>query len=103
MSPITITKENFEQQVLQCEKPVLVEFWGGGCAPCRMVAPIVEEIAEDMKTIRVGKIDVDEQAELALRYRITSIPTFMVFKNGEVCATTVGLCGKEEILNLLEE
>ncbi len=101
MSVITITSENFEQEVLQSDKPVLIDFWAPWCGPCRMVSPVVEEIANEHPEIKVGKINVDEQTELARRYRIMSIPSLYVFKNGEVANKTIGAVPKDSILGLL--
>ncbi|MGI6030104.1 MAG: thioredoxin [Eubacteriales bacterium] len=102
MSVIHVTKENFEQEVLQSDKPVLVDFWATWCGPCRMVAPVVEQIAEEHPEYKVCKIDVDEQNELAVQFRVMSIPTLMVFKNGKLERSTVGAQGKESILALLK-
>ena len=98
MSVITITKENFESEVLNSDKPVLVDFWATWCGPCRMVSPVVDEIAEERSDVKVGKINVDEQAELAARFGIMSIPTLMVFKDGKVADQAVGVRPK----NLIE-
>ena len=101
MSVIHITKENFEAEVLQSQKPVLLDFWATWCGPCRMVAPIVEEIAQERPDVKVGKIDVDEQRELAMQFEIQSIPTLMVFQNGELKERVVGARPKDQILALL--
>ncbi len=101
MAVITITKENFENEVLKSDKPVLLDFWATWCGPCRMVSPIVDEIANERDDIKVGKINVDEQGELSMQFRIVSIPTLIVMKNGEVVNKAVGAMPKEEILNLL--
>ena len=98
---VTITKENFENEVLKSDKPVLLDFWATWCGPCRMVSPIVDEIANERDDIKVGKINVDEQGELSMQFRIVSIPTLIVMKNGEVVNKAVGAMPKEEILNLL--
>ena len=102
MSVQTITKDNFDETVLQSDKPVLVDFWAEWCGPCRMVSPIVDEIADERDDIAVGKVNVDEQGELAVRFGVMSSPTLMVFKGGEVSNKTVGVTPKEEILALLE-
>ena len=103
MSYIVITKENFEDKVLKSEKPVLIDFWATWCGPCRMVAPIIEEIAEEYDTITVGKINVDEQPELSAAFGISSIPTMVVVKNGKITAQAVGYRPKEDIVKLLED
>ena len=104
MSVQTITKENFDETVLRAGKPVLVDFWAEWCGPCRMVSPIVDEIAGERDDIVVGKVNVDEQGELAVRFGVMSIPTLMVFKDGEVSNQTVGVGvnPKDDILALLD-
>ena len=102
MSVQTITKENFDETVLQAGKPVLVDFWAEWCGPCRMMSPIVDEIAEERDDIVVGKVNVDEQGELAVRFGVMSIPTLLVFKGGELVQTSVGVQPKDEILALLD-
>ena len=99
---ITLTKDNFEQEVLNSELPVLVDFWATWCAPCRMLAPIVEEIAaENEGKVKVGKVNVDEEGELAMRYQVSSIPTLLLFENGQLQNKSVGYRPKEELLELL--
>ena len=102
MSVQTITKENFDEAVLHCDKPVLVDFWADWCGPCRMVSPIVDEIAEERDDIVVGKVNVDEQGELAVQFGVMSIPTLLVFKGGELVQTAVGARPKDDILALLD-
>ena len=101
MSVIHLTKGTFDSVVKQNEKPVLVDFWAPWCGPCQMVGPIIEEIAAERSDIIVAKINVDEEMELAKSFRIVSIPTILVLKNGEKVATSIGYKPKEEILKLL--
>ena len=101
MAVISVNKNNFEQEVLQSEKTVLVDFFATWCGPCRMVGPIVEEIAEEREDIKVCKIDVDQEPELAARYQVVSIPTLAVFEKGKVVATSLGAKPKAQILELL--
>lgn len=103
MSTVKITTTNFEQEVLQSQIPVLLDFWADWCGPCRMAAPIIDEIAaETAGKVKVGKVNVDIDIELAQRYRIASIPTFLVFKNGELAEKAIGLQSKEDLVNLLK-
>lgn len=101
MSILTITKDNFEAEVLQSPQPVLLDFWATWCGPCQMLAPIVDAIAESRTDIRVGKVNVDEQVELALQYGVRSIPTLIVMKNGEVATTSIGYQSQAEIEAML--
>ena len=98
---ITLTKENFAQEVLQSDKPVRVDFWATWCGPCRMMAPVVEELDAEHPEYKFGKVNVDEQPELAGQFRIMSIPTLMVFRGGQAAAVKVGVTPKEELLKLL--
>ena len=101
---VVLTVENFENEVLKSDKPVLVDFWATWCGPCRMIAPIIEEIAHDYEgKLKVGKINVDEQEELAIRYGISSIPTLLLFKNGEVAKKTLGYMPKDAVVKFIEE
>ncbi|MDR0852066.1 MAG: thioredoxin [Clostridiales Family XIII bacterium] len=101
MSVVTITSENFEVEVLQSDKPVLIDFWAAWCGPCRMVSPIVDELAEEHPEIKVGKVDVDAQGALAAQFNVMSIPTLIAFKNGKKTNQTLGVHSKEEILALI--
>ena len=99
---VTITKNNFEAEVLRSEIPVLVDFWATWCGPCRMLAPVICEIAEEYAgTVKVGKVNVDEEPELAMQFRVDSIPTVMLFKEGRLVNTTVGFRPKEQITAML--
>lgn len=102
MAEITITSENFDEEVLKSEKPVLLDFWATWCGPCQMVAPIIAEIAEEREDIKVGKINVDEQMALSMQFGIESIPTLVVMKNGEISNAGLGYMPKEKILALLD-
>ncbi|MDD7719396.1 MAG: thioredoxin [Eubacteriaceae bacterium] len=101
MSVININKNNFEEEVLKSDKPVLLDFWAAWCGPCRMVSPIIDEIAEEREDIKVGKINVDEEMELAAKFGVMSIPMLVVIKDGNVANKAVGARPKEEILELL--
>ncbi len=103
MSTIKITKNNFEQEVINSAVPVLVDFWASWCGPCRMVAPVLEDVANERTDIKVGKINIDEEPSLAERYGIMSIPTMLVFKNGKVSAKSVGAIPKESVIALLSK
>lgn len=101
MSAISITKQNFQEEVVQSSKPVLLDFWASWCGPCRMVSPIVEEIAQERPDVKVGKINIDEQRELAEQFQIMSIPTLMVVRDGRVVRQAVGARPKNQILSML--
>lgn len=101
MSVLTITKDNFESEVLNAKEPVLLDFWADWCGPCRMVSPIIDEIAQEMTSAKVGKINVDEQRELAAKFQVMSIPTLVVMKNGKVVSQTMGARPKAAILQML--
>ena len=99
---VTITKNNFDAEVLRSEIPVLVDFWATWCGPCRMLAPVIGEIAEEYAgTVKVGKVNVDEEPELAMQFRVDSIPTVMLFREGRLVNTTVGFRPKEQITAML--
>ena len=103
MAEVILTEKNFEEEVLKPDKPVLVDFWATWCGPCRMLAPTIAKIAEEQEgVIKVGKIDVDDEPELAAKYGIASIPTLMVFKNGEVVKSSVGVQPKPMIEAMLK-
>lgn len=102
MAEVIITKDNFQKEVLESDIPVLVDFWATWCGPCRMLAPTIEEIAaENEGTLKVGKVNVDEEQELARQFGIMSIPTLIVFKDGQVANKTMGLQPKADIMALL--
>lgn len=101
MPVITVTKDNFDKEVLQSEKNVLVDFWAPWCAPCRMLSPVVDEIAQESTDFKVCKVNVDEEQELAQRFGVKSIPTLLVFKNGETVKHSVGVQPKSAILEML--
>ena len=102
MAEIVLTQENFEKEVLQADIPVLVDFWATWCGPCRMLAPVIEELAEEQEgSVKVGKVNVDEQPALAQQFGIVSIPTVMMFRGGEVTDTVVGYRPKSELEELL--
>ena len=101
MSVLHLTKENFEQEVLQAKEPVLVDFWASWCGPCQMVGPVVEEVAGEVTDAKICKVNVDEQPELARQFRVMSIPTLMVFKNGQTVKREVGAKSKAELLDML--
>lgn len=101
MSVITITKENFESEVLKSDKPVLVDFWAVWCGPCKMLSPVVDQIAEENDAVKVGKVNVDEEPELAQMFGIMSIPTLISFRDGKAVNKSVGVISKEQILDLI--
>ena len=101
MAVVTITKENFAQEVLQSAKPVLLDFWASWCGPCRMLSPVVDEVAEERTDVKVGKVNVDEQPELAGQFGVMSIPTLLVFEQGKLVRQAVGARPKSGVLQLL--
>lgn len=101
MSAMHIDKNNFHEEVLKSEKPVLLDFWAPWCGPCRMVGPIIDEIADEHPEYKVVKVNVDEEVELASRFRVASIPTLVVVKNGQVVEQSIGARPKHQILSML--
>lgn len=101
MSVLNITTENFQKEVLESKEPVLIDFFADWCGPCKMVSPIIDEIAEEKKDIKVGKINVDQQGELAMEYQVMSIPTLMVFLDGKVIRKSMGAQNRQQILSML--
>ncbi len=103
MSAINITNENFENEVMNSDKPVILDFWAGWCGPCQMLTPIIDEIAEETKgSVKVGKINVDEESDLARRFQVMSIPTIVSIKDGEMIDKIIGVQSKETILNMVK-
>jgi len=102
MAVVSITQNNFEDEVLKAEQTVLVDFWAGWCGPCKMLAPIVDQIAEEHPEIKVCKVNIDEEAALAIDYKVMSIPTLVVFKNGQIANQAVGVQSKTDIEGMLQ-
>ena len=102
MAVVTITKENFEAEVLHSTKPVLLDFWATWCGPCRMLSPIVDEVAEERTDVKVGKVNVDVQMDLAIRFQVSNIPMLVVFKDGKPVDKSVGYRTKSEIAAMME-
>lgn len=101
MAAIVLNESNFEEEVLKSDVPVLVDFWASWCGPCKMLSPVVEEISEDADGFKVGKVNVDDEMDLASQFGISSIPCLIVFKNGEEAARSVGVIPKDQILVLI--
>lgn len=100
----TFTEKNFQTEVLDSEQPVLVDMFATWCGPCRMMGPVVEELANEYKeSVKVGKLDIDENSDIAAKYGVMSVPTFLVFKNGEVAAKVVGAVPKEELMSAVDK
>ena len=97
MAIVHVTSENYEKEVLQSDKPVLIDFWASWCGPCMMMSPVVEQIEKEHPEIKVGKVNVDEEMVLAQKFMVVSIPTLILFKNGKPEITSVGFKGKEEL------
>ena len=102
MAVTIITSENFESEVLQSDKPVIVDFWADWCGPCKRLSPAIEELSAETEEVKLCKVNVDEQPQLASRFRVMSIPTLIAFKNGEVSNTSVGLIPKNALLDLVK-
>lgn len=100
---MNLTKENWGKEVLESEKPVLIDFWASWCNPCKMLSPVIDEVAEEAnEEYKVGKVNVDEQPELARQFKVMSIPTLVVIKNGNIIEKSVGLMGKKDIINMVK-
>lgn len=102
MAEITVTRDNFEAEVLRSDKPVLLDFWATWCGPCRMLAPVIEEIAKERNDIKVGKVNVDDEGALATAFGISSIPTVVLIKDGKEAARSIGYRQKDELLSMLK-
>lgn len=102
MSVTSLNEKNFEEEVLKSDKTVLIDFWASWCGPCRMMSPVIDNIAEEVSDVKVCKINIDEEQNLAVKYNVMSIPTFIVIKNGEETARSVGVQDKSEILNMIK-
>lgn len=103
MEPVVVTTDNFDEVVGKADKPVLVDFWATWCGPCKMLSPLVDELANEKDDIVVGKVNVDEQPELAAKFGVMSIPTVVVFKNGEEANRSVGVVPKDALIDLVEK
>lgn len=102
MKPIEITSENFKSEVIESKEPVLIDFWASWCGPCKMLSPIIDDIASETTSAKVCKVNVDEQAELASTFKVMSIPTLVVMQNGKVVNSSVGVRSKDDILKMIE-
>lgn len=104
MAEITITKDNFEQEVVNSTQPVLVDFWASWCGPCKMLSPVISELAEEYEgKVKVGKVNVDEEPELAATFKVASVPTVVLFKDGEIAETSVGYRPKQQLEEMIKE
>ena len=102
MKPITLTQENFKAEVIEAKGTVLVDFWAAWCGPCQMLSPVVDEVAEALTDVKVGKVNIDEQPDLAAQFDVMSIPTLMVFKDGQEVEQSVGVIPKDSILKMVQ-
>jgi thioredoxin 1 len=102
MAAVHLTQENFETEVMQSDKPVMIDFWASWCGPCQTVAPVIEELAQELTDVKIAKVNVDEQPDLATKFRIMSIPTMVLLKNGKVIDTTVGAQSKEDLIRFIQ-
>jgi thioredoxin 1 len=102
MSVVNITVENFEAEVVNSDKPVLVDFWASWCGPCQMLSPLVDQVAEEVTSVKVGKVNVDEQPDLAVKFGVMSIPMLILFENGEAVKKSVGAVPKSQILDFIK-
>ncbi len=101
MAVVIVTSENFETEVMQADKPVIVDFWADWCGPCKRLSPAIEQLSNETEEVRLCKVNIDEQPELANRFQVMSIPTLIAFKNGKVCNSSVGVIPKNAILDLI--
>lgn len=101
MAMIEITQHNYEEEVLQTDMPVIIDFWATWCGPCQMLLPVVEQLAEEVNDIKICKVNVDEQQDLAMKFRVMSVPTLVVMKDGKETNRSIGVISKEEILSLV--
>jgi len=102
MKEVVLTKENFKSEVLECSSPVLVDFWASWCPPCKMLSPVVDEVAEEVNNVKICKINVDEQQALAMKFKVASIPTLIVFSDGEEVNRSMGFIPKDAVLELIQ-
>ncbi|MBQ7432993.1 MAG: thioredoxin [Lachnospiraceae bacterium] len=103
MAVLKVTGENFQKEVVESDQPVLLDFWATWCGPCKMLSPVVEALSEELTDVKVGKVNVDEEMDLASKFQVMAIPTLLVIKNGEVVNTSVGVKSKNDIIKMLSE